>query len=106
MKFRLFALFAMLFATTLVLAHGNYQHVMGTLTKISENSLTVQTTTNDIVEVRISPETKLSKGDAAATVQELRVGDRVVIHAAKTNDGKLVAHTVQIGVAKPGATSH
>jgi len=106
MKLRLFILFAMLFATTLALAHGNYQHVMGTLTKISENSVTVQTTTNDIVEVAIPPETKVSKGDAAATMQELRVGDRVVIHAVKTNDGKLVAHTVQIGVAKPPATSH
>ena len=106
MKFRLFVLFAMLFATTLALAHGNYQHVMGTLTKISENFLTVQTTTNDIVEVAISPETRVSKGNAAATVQELRVGDRVVIHAAKTNDGKLVAHTVQIGVVNSPTTSH
>ena len=79
---------------------------MGTVTEISENSITVQTTTKDNVQVAISPDTKFSKGDAAATVQELRIGDRVVIHAAKTNDGKLVAHTVQIGVAKPGATSH
>jgi carbonic anhydrase/acetyltransferase-like protein (isoleucine patch superfamily) len=106
MKSRLCVLFAMLFVTTLALAHGNYQHVMGTLTKISENSITVQTTTNDIVEVTISPETKFSKGDAAVTGQDMRVGDRVVIHAAKTNDGKLVAHTVQIGVAKAPATSH
>jgi ribosomal protein S1 len=106
MKFRRCVLFAMLFAATLVLAHGNYQHVMGTVTKISENSITVQTTTNDTVEVAISPETKFSKADAATALQELRVGDRVVIHATKTTDGKLVAHTVQIGVAKPLATSH
>jgi hypothetical protein len=106
MKFRLCVLFAALFATILALAHGNYQHVMGTLTKISENSVTVHTTSNDDVEVAISPETKFSKGDAAVTVRELRVGDRVVIHAAKTNDGKLAAHTVQIGVAKTVATSH
>lgn len=106
MKFRPCVLFAILFATTFALAHGDYQHVMGTVTKISENSIMVQTTTNDVVEVATSPDTRFSKGDTAVEGRELKVGDRVVIHAKKTNDGKLVAHTVQIGVAKAAAASH
>lgn len=105
MQVRVCVRFAILFASTFVLAHGNYQHVMGTVTKISQNSITVQTTTNVIVEVAMSPDTKFSKGDATVEARELRVGDRVVIHATKTNDGKLVAHTVQIGVAKPAAVA-
>lgn len=106
MKFRLCVLFAMLFATTLAVAHGDYQHVMGTVTKISQNSITVQTTRNETVEVATLPDTKFSKADVAVEAGELKVGDRVVIHAKKTNDGRLVAHTVQIGAAKPTATSH
>ena len=100
MKVRLCIRFAIFFASVFALAHGNYQHVMGTVTKVSPDSVTVRTTANDTVEVAISPETKFSKADSAVTAQDLRVGDRVVIHATKTNDGKLVAHTVQIGVAK------
>jgi len=106
MKIRLCVRLAILFAGTIALAHGDYQHVMGTVTKISQNSITVQTTANEIVEVAISPDTKFSKADVAVADQELKVGDRVVIHAKKASDGKLVAHTVQIGVAKPAAPSH
>jgi hypothetical protein len=38
--------------------------------------------------------------------RDLKVGDRVVIHAKKATDGTLVAHTVQIGAAKPAPVSH
>lgn len=106
MKIRLCVRLAILFAGTFALAHGDYQHVMGTVTKIAQNSITVQTTANEIVEVTISPDTRFSKADVAVGDRELKVGDRVVIHAKKTNDGKLVAHTVQIGAAKAAATSH
>ena len=106
MKFKLCFLFAMVFVTMLALAHGNYRHVMGTVTEVSQNSITLQTTTNNnVVEVAMSPDTKFFRGKAAVSMQELRVGDRVVIHATKTNEGKLLANTVQIGVAKPAATS-
>jgi ribosomal protein S1 len=106
MKIKRCAGITILFMSTFALAHGDYQHVMGTVTKVSQNSITVQTTTNESVEVATSPDTKFSKGDAAIDGRELKVGDRVVIHAKKTTDGKLVAHTVQIGAAKPAAASH
>jgi hypothetical protein len=79
---------------------------MGTVTKVSPESVTVRTTANDTVEVAITSATKFSKADSVMTIQDVRVGDRVVIHATKTNHGKLIAHTVQIGVAKAAATSH
>jgi Domain of unknown function (DUF5666) len=106
MKARLCVPFAILFASTLAIAHGDYQHVMGTVTKVSGNSITVQTTANETVELVTSPDTKFSRGDAAIDGRELKVGDRVVIHAKKTSDGKLVAHTVQIGLNKSTAASH
>jgi hypothetical protein len=106
MNIRLCVRFAILFAGTFAFAHGNYQHVMGTVTKVSPESVTVRTTANDTVEVAITSATKFSKADSVMTIQDVRVGDRVVIHATKTNDGKFIAHTVQIGVAEAAATSH
>lgn len=106
MKFSIYVGLAILFAGTFALAHGDYQHVMGTVTKISQNSITVLTTANESVEIATSPDTKFLKADVAIEARELKVGDRVVIHAKKTTDGKLVAHTVQIGATKSAATSH
>ena len=106
MRIKVYVGLALLFATTFVLAHGDYQHVMGTVTKISQNSITVHTTADESVEVATSPDTKFSKANVAVGARELKVGDRVVIHAKKTNEGKLVAYTIQIGAAKPTSTSH
>jgi hypothetical protein len=78
---------------------------MGTAIKISQQSVTVETNTNAPVEVLVSSDTKFSKNGAPASPSELLVGDRVVIHAMPMKDGKLMAHTVQVGVAKASANS-
>ena len=67
-------------------AHGNEQHVMGTVTKVAENSITVETKDHQKVMVSVVAETKFMKGTAAATIKDVKVGDRVVIHAAKRED--------------------
>jgi hypothetical protein len=87
-------------------AHGNEQHVMGPAIKVSQDSVTVETNTKATVEVMISSDTKFSKNGAPAAPSDLHVGDRVVIHAIPVKDGKLVAHTVQVGVAKASEKSH
>ncbi len=87
-------------------AHGNLQHVMGTVTKISQDSLTVQTTAKATVEVQIVSETTFTKGNASASVNDVHIGDRVVIHAMPVPGGKLMAHTVQVGVSKAPTPSH
>ena len=38
--------------------------------------------------------------------KDLQVGDRVAIHAMLMKDGMLMAHTIQIGVAKIPPKSH
>jgi len=80
-------------------AHGNEQHVIGTVAKISSDSITVKTTANAMVTVSVASATEFTKGTSPAKIADLKVGDRVVIHADKDGD-KLVAHTVQFG-AKP-----
>ena len=83
----------------LALAHGNEEHVMGTVTKITATSIIVQTTANKTVEVAVTDGTKFEKSGQPAVLHDLTVGDRVVIHAAKSKD-KLTAHTVKFGPAR------
>jgi Domain of unknown function (DUF5666) len=77
-------------------AHGNEKHVMGTVTKVESGAITVQTPNAGEKTVDISSATKFMKGQSAATQQDIKVGDRVVIHA-KANGDKLEATEVRIG---------
>ena len=70
---------------------------MGTVTKVDEESISVKTKTREIKTVMVMPSTKYLKGEAAATQKDLKVGDRVVIHAAVMGD-MLHAMEVKIGV--------
>jgi len=87
-------------------AHGNEQHVIGRVTNVSQGSVTVETTAKANIQVMIASDTKFTKGDRSAAPEDLQVGDRVVIHAMSMKDGKLMAHTVQIGVVKASTYSH
>lgn len=91
------AVVTLLFALSLMaLAHGKEKHVMGTVTNISDTSITVETTGKKSVTVDLSDKTKFEKSGAAATLKDLKVGDKVVIHADVSGD-KLVANEVHFG---------
>ena len=100
------ALLCMTVMSSLCFAHGNEQHVMGTVIKVSDESVTVETKTKATVEVMITSDTKFSKNGTPAAPGDLHIGDRVVIHAMPMKDRKLMAHTVQVGVAKTSVHSH
>jgi phosphate/sulfate permease len=84
------------FAAGSAFAHGNAQHVMGTVTAVTEDSITVKTKAKDPVTVYTMPDTKYEKSGAAASMKDLKIGDRVVIHAAMMNN-KLMANEVSFG---------
>jgi len=86
-------------------AHGTEQHVMGTVTAITDNSITVQTKAKEPVTVFTMAETKYDKSGKAASLKDLKVGDRVVIHAQKMGD-KLMAHEVRFGASKQASAPH
>ncbi len=85
--------------SVMVLAHGNEKHVMGKVTSTSDNSITVETATKQSVAVEVNDKTKFEKSGAAATLKDLKVGDKVVIHADVSGD-KLVANEVHFGAMK------
>jgi hypothetical protein len=102
MKRAIFFLTALLLVAGVALAHEGKPHVMGTVTKVAENSITVKTTAGAETVVSIVAQTVFTKNGATVSWKELKVGDRVVIHAHETKKG-YQAETVEIGVAKPAA---
>jgi hypothetical protein len=95
------------FATAAALAHGDEQHVIGTVASVTKDSITVKTTANALVTVAVAPETTFTRNKATARLADLSVGNRVVIHAKEPSEGKLVADTVQFNAApaKPNAAT-
>ena len=84
-------------------AHGDEEHVIGTVASVTTDSITVKTTANALVTVAVVPQTTFTKNKSSAKLGDLKVGDRVVIHAKEPSEGKLVADTVQFSTptAKP-----
>ncbi|MFT4111326.1 DUF5666 domain-containing protein [Silvibacterium sp.] len=69
-------------------------HVIGVITTLTDKSVTVKTTDNKSVAVVLADTTTYEKNKTAAARSDLKVGDRVVIHAMKMS-GALQAHTVE-----------
>jgi hypothetical protein len=94
----LLAILALALLPTIALAHGGEEHVTGTVTKISDTSVTVKTTAGKAVEVGFDAKTTYSRAKQPIQKADIKIGDRIVIHAVEVNE-KLVAHTVEIGAA-------
>ena len=91
---------ALLLLNALTFAHGNMEHVLGTVVDITDHSLSVKTTDGTVKTIAFDAETHFVKGASAASVKDVLVGSRVVIHAHKHGDA-LHAAEVKIGVTAP-----
>jgi hypothetical protein len=95
----LLAILSLALLPTIAIAHGGEEHVTGTVTKISDTSVTVKTTAGKIVEVGFDAKmTTYARAKQPIQRTDIKVGDRIVIHAMEVNE-KLVAHSVEIGTA-------
>jgi len=75
-------------------------HVMGTVTGMTDTSVTVETTDKKTVEILLTDTTAYLNGSKPSNRKELKVGDRVVIHAVKVKDF-LQAHEIKFGQGAP-----
>lgn len=91
------AALALMFGAAVAYAHNGVEHVMGTVTALTDSSITVDTTKHTSVTVLIEATTKFSKNNAHASQKDLKVGDRVAIDAKENSDKKLVGVTVKLG---------
>jgi len=95
----LLAIVSLALLPTIATAHGGEEHVTGTVTKISDTSVTVKTTAGKTVEVGFDAKmTTYERAKQPIQKTDIKVGDRVVIHAMEVNE-KMVAHSVEVGTA-------
>jgi len=102
-----------LLSTGLLLAHGNATHLRGTITAIGKDTVTIQDTDGKPVVVVLEKTTKYLKNKKPVTIDEMKVGTRVVIDAQIDPKTKMyIAEEIQLGTtqsstasAKPSAAS-
>src|ERR1700747_2380314 len=101
---RILALLAIVSLATIAFAHGTDKHVLGTVTKITDTEITVETQTKEVQIVKIAPDTSFVKSGASATLKDLKVGDRVGVYA-KPVGSDLIAHEVRFRKQAPAAAA-
>jgi hypothetical protein len=84
-------------------AHGNNDHVRGTVTELSAQAITVRTTANATKTLTCSEKTTYLKSGRKAAMADLKIGDRVVIDVPK---GTNQAVEVQFGAAAAKKAAH
>ena len=97
MKLRMMTGAFALLATGTLFAHGGAEHVVGFARTITADSVTVETPKHEMVTVLLTPKTEVMKSEVKAKMSDLKVGERVVIHAEKNKAGKLEAEEVEFG---------
>ena len=88
---------AMLAIAPTAFAHAGFNHVMGTVAKISGNVLTVKTAKGNI-DVKLGDRTELTKNDGKAKLADLKAGARVVAEVPEGSKEN-VAQSIRIGAA-------
>ena len=81
-----------------VLAHGGEEHLKGVITKIDGPSLTLKVEKGATVVVLTDAKTEFKRGDAPASLKDVAVGDKAVIHATE-HDEKYLAKVVKLSPA-------
>ena len=87
-----------LFATA-AYAHNGMIHIMGTVSSITDHSISVKATDGKIQTALFTSTTKFTKSDGTAMAKDIQVGAHVVIHATKKGD-QLIAAEVKVGAMK------
>jgi hypothetical protein len=93
------AMAALMIGSAIAFAHNGIEHVMGTVTAVTDTSITVETVKHTVVTVMVDPSTTFTNKDAKASLKSLKVGERVVINAKAGTDKKLQAVSVKWGAA-------
>src|SRR5258707_345661 len=100
------AVVALMLGPTIAFAHNGVEHVMGTVTAVTDTSITVDTVKHTSVTVLIDPATTFNNNDAQAARKDLKIGQRVVINAKPNADKKLVGVSVKWGASSAAHDEH
>jgi hypothetical protein len=91
----------LLFAT-LVHAHGDATHLMGTVTAVGTDTVTIKDKNGKSVVVMLEKTTKYLQNKKVVTKAGMKIGSRVVIDAKMDEKMKMyTAQEVEVGVVVP-----
>jgi hypothetical protein len=94
-----------LLISTVLFAHGDATHIIGTVASIDGNHVMVKTQDGKTEMVMLDKTTKYLAGTKAATMDAVKVGSRVVIDAKMDAKTKMYsAEEVRIGIAAPAGS--
>jgi hypothetical protein len=103
MKLRWILLVLAVLLASPAFAHGDKKHVIGTIEKISPDSVMVKTQDGKSVEVKLVPTTVYVTNDGKpAKFADVAVGQRVVIHATPKGT-ELIADELKFAAGGPAA---
>ena len=91
--------------TPVAFAHGGGPHVMGTVKRVDSKSITVTDLHGKETTIAVDDKTAISQSGKPATIQDLKSGERVVVHTHKTDAG-LVAVMVKFGKVDSAHEGH
>jgi hypothetical protein len=92
----------LLLAAGVLLAHGDYTHLIGTVTVVNGDHVSIKDTAGKSIMVMTHKDTKYLKDDKPVASGELKTGVRVVIDAKMDAAMKMYkADQIKIGVAAP-----
>lgn len=96
MKLKLTTCFLALAAAGALYAHEGMDHVIGFARAVTPTTITVETAKHEMVTVVLRPNTEVMKSQVKAHMEDLRIGDRVLVHAEKNKAGKLEAEELDL----------
>ncbi|MEO8724933.1 MAG: hypothetical protein ABI383_02315 [Acidobacteriaceae bacterium] len=101
MRTCLMALLVSLAFVTTASAHAHGKHLMGTVDSITNNEIVVATASGEKASATLTPETRYVRGKDTIFSSDIKIGEKVVVHAKAGENGKgLVAEEVHVGMKK------
>jgi hypothetical protein len=82
----------------LAFAHGDVRHVLGIVREVDADHVVVETKDGGRESIRTNSDTRYFQGDVAAKPDELKVGDRIVVHATQSDPP--TAKTIRFSASK------
>lgn len=100
------AAFVVTLGATFALAHNGIEHIMGTLSAKSDTSVTVETPKHTKVTVLLDKSTAYNFNDNAASLNDLKPGERVVVNVKDDVNDKPHAVSIRWGANSTAAHDH
>ncbi len=91
------AVIALIVGSVGAFAHNGIEHILGTVTATTKDSISVETVKHTKVTVMVNSATTYAHQDMKMALGDLKAGERVAINAKEGADKKLVAVSVKWG---------